>query len=66
VSPRHHAPVAQRLAFAPGMAALLEGFGGAKAEVIAAFRRRLEAMRGAERISLSARAYLGSVTVAHA
>jgi len=58
--------LAERLAFAPGMAALLDGFGAAKAEVIAAFRRRLEAMRGAQRISLSARAYLGSVTVAHA
>ena len=58
--------LAERLAFAPGMAALLEGFGGARAEVIAAFRKRLETLRGAGRISLSARAYLGSVTVAHA
>jgi len=57
--------LAERLAFAPGMAALLDGFGGAQAEVIATFRRRLEATRGAERISLSARAYLGAVTVAH-
>jgi SAM-dependent methyltransferase len=57
--------LAERLAFAPGMAALLEGFGGARAEVIAAFRKRLET-RGAGRISLSAHAYLGSVTVAHA
>jgi len=55
--------LAERLAFAPGMAALLEEFGAAKAEVIATFHRRLEAMRGAGRISLSARAYLGSVTV---
>lgn len=58
--------LAERLAFAPGMAALLEGFGGARAEVIAAFRKRLETLQGAGRISLSARAYLGSVTVAHA
>jgi SAM-dependent methyltransferase len=57
--------LAGRLAFAPGMAALLEGFGAAKAEVIAAFRNRLEAIRGAQRLSLSARAYLGSVTVTH-
>jgi ubiquinone/menaquinone biosynthesis C-methylase UbiE len=58
--------LAERLAFAPGMAALLEGFAGARAEVIAAFRERLETLRGTGRISLSARAYLGSVTVAHA
>jgi len=58
--------LAERLAFAPGMAALLEGFGGARAEVVAAFRKRLETLRGAGRISLSARAYLGSVTVANA
>jgi hypothetical protein len=45
------------------MAALLDGFGTAKPEVIAAFRSRLEAMRGAQRISLLGRAYLGSVTV---
>ena len=56
--------LAERLAFAPGMAALLEGFGAARAEVMAAFRERLETRRGAGRISLSARAYLGSVTVA--
>lgn len=58
--------LAERLAFAPGMAALLEGFGGAKTEVIAAFRERLETLRGVGHISLSARAYLGSVTVDHA
>ena len=58
--------LAERLAFAPGMAALLEGFGGARADVVAAFRKRLETLRGAGRISLSARAYLGSVTVANA
>jgi ubiquinone/menaquinone biosynthesis C-methylase UbiE len=57
--------LAERLAFAPGMAVLLEGFGGARIEVIAAFRKRLETLRGAGRISLSARAFLGSVTVAH-
>ena len=58
--------LAERLAFAPGMAALIEGFGGARAEVIAAFRKRLETLRGAGRISLAARAYLGSVTVVQA
>jgi SAM-dependent methyltransferase len=58
--------LAERLAFAPGMAALLEGFGGARAEVLAAFRKRLETLRGAGRISLSARAYVGSVSVAQA
>jgi SAM-dependent methyltransferase len=58
--------LAKRLAFAPGMAALLEGFGGARDEVIAAFRKRLEMQRGAGPISLSARAHVGSVTVAQA
>jgi ubiquinone/menaquinone biosynthesis C-methylase UbiE len=56
--------LSERLAFAPGMAALLQGFGGAGAEVLAAFRERLETQRGAGRISLAARAYLGLVTVA--
>jgi SAM-dependent methyltransferase len=56
--------LAERLAFAPGMATFLEGFGEARAEVIAAFRQRLETLRGAGRISLAARGYLGSVTVA--
>ena len=56
--------LAERLAFAPGMAALLDGFGGERAEVIAAFQKRLEERRGPGRLSLSARAYLGSVTVA--
>jgi ubiquinone/menaquinone biosynthesis C-methylase UbiE len=55
--------LAERLSFAPGMAALLDGFGAAKGEVTAAFRSRLEALRGSRRISLSACAYLGSATV---
>lgn len=57
--------LAERLAFAPGMAALLDGFGEARAEVVTAFRQRLEARRGSGGISLLARAYLGSVTVPH-
>ncbi|HEX8784360.1 MAG TPA: class I SAM-dependent methyltransferase [Steroidobacteraceae bacterium] len=56
--------LAERLSFAPGMAALLEGFGAARAEVITAFRKRLEA-RGSGRVALLARAYVGTVTVAH-
>jgi hypothetical protein len=56
--------LAERLAFAPGMAALLEGFGAARAEVITAFRKRLEA-RGSGRVALLARAYVGTVSVAH-
>ena len=56
--------LAERLAFAPGMAALLDGFGAAKDEVATAFRKRLETSRGTGRISLAAHAYLGSVTVA--
>jgi len=58
--------LSERLAFAPGMAALLDGFGEARAAVIAAFRKRLEARRGPGRLALAGRAYLGSVTVAHA
>jgi len=57
--------LSERLAFAPGMSALLHGFGGAAAEVLAAFRDRLETQRGAGRISLAARACLGLVTVTH-
>jgi len=57
--------LAKRLAFAPGMAALLEEFGAAEPEVLAAFRSRLEAMHGAARLALSSRAWLGSVTVAY-
>ena len=56
--------LAERLAFAPGMAALLEGFGAARAEVVTAFRKRLEA-RGSGGVALLARAYVGTVTVAH-
>jgi len=56
--------LAERLAFAPGMAALLEGFGAARAEVVTAFRKRLEA-RGSGRVALLARAYVGTITVAH-
>jgi SAM-dependent methyltransferase len=55
--------LAERLAFAPGMAGFVDGFGAAKPEVIAAFRHSLEATRGAQRISLSGRAFLGSATV---
>ena len=55
--------LAERLAFAPGMAALLEGFGAARAEVVSAFRKRLEA-RGSGPVALLARAYVGTVTVA--
>jgi ubiquinone/menaquinone biosynthesis C-methylase UbiE len=57
--------LAERLAFAPGMAALLDGFGAAKPRVIAAFRSRLEATRGTQDIALSGRAFLGLVTVTH-
>ena len=57
--------LAERLAFAPGMAALLAGFGAARTDVITAFRKRLEATRGSGRIGLLARAYVGAVTVPH-
>ena len=55
--------LAERLAFAPGMAALLEGFGAARTEVVTAFQKRLEARRSG-RVALLARAYVGTVTVA--
>jgi SAM-dependent methyltransferase len=57
--------LAERLAFAPGMSALLDGFGAARTEVTGVFRDRLEKARGFGRISLGARAYIGSVTIAH-
>jgi len=55
--------LADRLAFSPGMTELLDGFGGRKSEVLAAFRSRLESMRGSQLVSLSARAHMASVTV---
>ena len=57
--------LAERLGFAPGMAAFVDGCGAAKPKVIAAFRSRLEATRGAHRISLVGRAFVGSVAVTH-
>jgi ubiquinone/menaquinone biosynthesis C-methylase UbiE len=55
--------LAERLAFTPGMAELLDGFGERKAEVLAAFRSRLESTRGSQLVSLSARAHIASVIV---
>jgi SAM-dependent methyltransferase len=58
--------LAERLDFAPGMTALLDGFGAARTGIVAAFRERLEARRGTGGISLRARARLGTVTITQA
>ena len=58
--------LAERLDFAPGMSALLTGFGSARTEIIAAFRERLETRRGTDGIRLAARAWLGVATITHA
>jgi SAM-dependent methyltransferase len=58
--------LAGRLDFAPGMTALLQGFGAARTEIIAAFRKRLETRRGTDGIKLAARAWIGVATITHA
>ena len=58
--------LAERLDFAPGMTALLKGFGDARTEIIAAFRERLETRFGTDGLRLAARAWLGVATITHA
>ena len=53
----------ERLAFAPGMAAQLAGFGPRAGEIVAAFVSRLEARQGSGEIRLSGRAFVGTATV---
>jgi SAM-dependent methyltransferase len=48
-----------RLAFAPGMAALLASFCPREAEVLAAFRARLERRFGGGEVELDAKAFIG-------
>jgi SAM-dependent methyltransferase len=52
--------LADRLAFAPGMAALLGALGKRRADVMAAFVERLEATQGRGPITLAAVAFVGS------
>jgi SAM-dependent methyltransferase len=52
--------LADRLAFAPGMAALLVALGERRADVLAAFVERLEAAQGEGPVTLAAAAFVGS------
>jgi SAM-dependent methyltransferase len=52
--------LADRLAFAPGMAALLGALGERRADVTAAFVERLEAAQGKGPVTLAAVAFVGS------
>ena len=52
--------LADRLAFAPGMAALLGALGERRADVLAAFVERLEAAQGTGPVTLAAAAFVGS------
>jgi hypothetical protein len=45
--------------FAPGMAAMLGGFGPRKSEVLAEFRKRLEKRFGDGPVILQAKAFVG-------
>jgi SAM-dependent methyltransferase len=51
--------LSDRVAFAPGMAAMLASFGPHEAEVLAAFRARLARRFGDGAVELSARAFIG-------
>jgi SAM-dependent methyltransferase len=55
--------LADRVAFAPGMAAMLGSFGPCAAEIIAAFRARLERRFGDGEVELSAKAFIGIAEV---
>jgi SAM-dependent methyltransferase len=52
--------LAERLAFAPGMAALLAALGARRNEVMCAFVSRLEAAQGKGPLALTAAAFVGS------
>src|SRR5262249_29123381 len=52
--------LAERLAFAPGMAALLGALGERRTDVTAAFVERLEATQGKGPVTLAAVAFVGS------
>jgi SAM-dependent methyltransferase len=55
--------LAGRAAFAPGMAAMLGGFGSRREEILEAFRARLERRFGGGAVTLKARAFIGSAQV---
>jgi ubiquinone/menaquinone biosynthesis C-methylase UbiE len=55
--------LADRVAFAPGMAAMLGGFGPRSHEVLAAFRARLERRLGNGPVELQAKAFVGAAHV---
>jgi len=50
----------KRLAFAPGMDAMLNGFGTRQVEILDAFRSGLESRFGGGRVSLKAKAFIGA------
>jgi SAM-dependent methyltransferase len=55
--------LAERVAFAPGMAAMLAGFDSHKAEILDTFRARLERRFGNGAVELGARAFIGVAEV---
>jgi ubiquinone/menaquinone biosynthesis C-methylase UbiE len=55
--------LADRVAFAPGMAAMLASFRPREAEILAAFRTRLERRFGDSEVELGARAFIGVAEV---
>jgi ubiquinone/menaquinone biosynthesis C-methylase UbiE len=55
--------LADRVAFAPGMAAMQASFGPREAEILAAFRARLERRFGDGEVELGARAFIGVAEV---
>ena len=52
--------IAERMAFAPGMAAMLKSYGSFRTDVLDAFVTQLERDQGAGEIQLSATAFIGS------
>lgn len=55
--------LAERLAFAPGMRAMLAGLGGRRDAVVERFVADLEQEQGRGRISLGAVAFAGAATI---
>ena len=51
--------LAERVAFAPGLAAMLAGFAEHAPEVLEAFRARLEMRFGKGPVALQAKAFIG-------
>jgi len=55
--------LADRIAFAPGMAAMLKGYGARQAAILDAFVNRLESRFGNGPMELGARVFIGTATV---